>query len=222
LPYFELSKEEINFPPAYFSDIDGLVAVGGDLSVKRLILAYNSGIYFWHHPLKHIKWWSPDPRIILKLDDFEFPFQRFQILEKEFKVTYDTSLDKILEVCKKAHNKKEDMNNNWLTENAARSFLKLQQMRLVKSVAIWKDNELVGGLFGITIGKIFFGEYLFSMTENADEFALLNLVKLLKNEEFEIADLQKETMLFTDFEFDEMSRMEYISLCQENAKKNGM
>ena len=111
------------------------------------------------------------------------------------------------------------MNNNWLTENAARSFLKLQQMGLVKSVAIWIGNELVGGLFGIVIGKIFFGEYLFSMAENADEFALLNLVKLLKNEEFEIADLQKETMLFTDFEYDEMSRLEYISLCQENAKK---
>lgn len=219
MPYFELSKEEINFPPAYFSDIDGLVAVGGDLSVKRLILAYNSAIYFWNHPLKHIKWWSPDPRIILKLHDFEFPFQRFQNLQKEFNVTFDTSLDKILEACKNIYNQKEDMNNNWLTENAARSFLKLQQMGLVKSVAIWIGNELVGGLFGIVIGKIFFGEYLFSMAENADEFALLNLVKLLKNEEFEIADLQKETMLFTDFEYDEMSRLEYISLCQENAKK---
>ncbi len=218
MPYFELSKNEINFPPAYFSDIDGLVAVGGDLSVERLILAYNSGIYFWHHPLKHIKWWSPDPRIVLKLVSHDFPKERFEILKKEFRYSYNTSFEKVLDACKKVYNNKNEMNNNWLTENAVRSFLQLHETGLAKSVEIWKDDELVGGVFGVSIGNIFFGEYLFSMAKTADEFALLCLIKQLQEHKFEWIDMQKETMAFNDLEVDEISRIEYVTLCQENGK----
>jgi len=218
LPYFELSKNEINFPPAYFSDIDGLVAVGGDLRFERLILAYNSGIYFWHHPLKHIKWWSPDPRIVLKLISYNFPQERFEILKKEFRYSYNNSFEKVLDACKKVYNIKNEMNNNWLTENAVRSFLKLHEMGLAKSVEIWKNEELVGGVFGVSIGKVFFGEYLFSMTKKADEFALLCLIKQLQEHKFEWIDLQKETMACNDLEVDEISRIEYVTICQENGK----
>lgn len=218
MPYFELSKNEISFPPAYFSDIDGLVAVGGDLSVERLILAYNRGIYFWHHPLKHIKWWSPDPRIVLKLVSYDFPKERFEILKKEFRYSYNTSFEKVLDACKKVYNIKNEMNNNWLTENAVRSFLHLYKMGLAKSVEIWKNDELVGGVFGVSIGKIFFGEYLFSMTKKADEFALLCLIKQLQEQKFEWIDLQKETMACNDLEVDEISRIEYVTVCQENGK----
>lgn len=217
MPYFELSKDEISFPPAYFSDIDGLVAVGGDLLVERLILAYNSGIYYWHHPLKHIKWWSPDPRIILKLDSFDFPKDRFLVLKNEFNFTFNNSFEKILETCKNVFNIKNEMNNHWLTENAARSFLKLHEMGLAKSVEIWKNETLVGGLFGVAIGTIFFGEYLFSLTKKADEFAILCLVNNLKDKGYRFIDMQKETMLFDDLEYDEISRIEYVTICQENA-----
>lgn len=218
MPYFELSKNEINFPPAYFSDIDGLVAVGGDLRFERLILAYNSGIYFWHHPLKHIKWWSPDPRIVLKLISYNFPQERFEILKKEFRYSYNNSFEKVLGACKKVYNIKNEMNNNWLTENAVRSFLQLHEMGLAKSVEIWKNEELVGGAFGVSIGKVFFGEYLFSMTKKSDEFALLCLIKQLQEHKFEWIDLQKETMACKDLEVDEISRIEYVTVCQENGK----
>lgn len=217
MPYFELSKDEISFPPAYFSDIDGLVAVGGDLSVVRLLLAYNSGIYFWHHPLKHIKWWSPDPRIVIKPKSFDFPTHRFHALKNEFTFTFNTSFEKVLDTCKQVYNNKNEMNNNWLSENAARSFLELHKMDLAKSVEIWKNNDLVGGLFGVALGDIFFGEYLFSLENHADEFAVLCLLKKFEEQPFQIVDLQKETMLVEGLDFDEISRIEYVMSCQENA-----
>lgn len=219
MPYFDLSKEEIAFPPAHFADLDGLVATGGDLSVQRLVLAYNSGIYYWHFPLKQIKWWSPDPRTVLVLDSFKFSPDRLQHLEGQFTALLSNDLEQVFRACQKFYNIRDRMDNNWLSERAFRSFMELHQKGLVQVVEVWKDNLLVGGLFGVAIGKMFFGEYLFSEEQDAGEFALLFLIKNLKEKEFYLIDMQKETMLTAGFEYDELSRIEYVSLCKENAEK---
>jgi len=219
LPYFELSKEEITFPPAYFADTDGLIAVGGDLSLERLLLAYNSGIYYWNFPLKHIKWWSPDPRIVLQLDSFNLSQNRLNTLQRQFTVSFNSDFENLLNYCKQVYNNKDKMSNEWLTERAVRTFLELYKKGLAYSVEIWKDSKLVGGLFGVAIGKLFFGEYIFSNVENADEIAILYLIKTLKHKGFKLIDVQKETMFFNGIECDEMSRIEYVNICKENAEK---
>ena len=160
MPYFELSKDEIAFPPAYFADIDGLVAVGGDMTVERLLLAYNSGIYYWHYPLKHIKWWSPDPRIVLMIDSFELSENRLDNLQDEFRVGVNTNFEKVLRLCQQVYNIQDSMSNEWLSERAVRSFLELHKKGFAHAVEVWKGDQLVGGLFGVAIGKLFFGEYL--------------------------------------------------------------
>ncbi len=219
MPYFELSKDEITFPPAYFGDLDGLVAVGGDMSIERLLLAYNSGIYYWHYPLKHIKWWSPDPRIVLMIDSFELSENRLDKLQDELTVSINNNFEKVLRLCQQVYNIQDSMSNEWLSERAVRSFLELHKKGFAHSVEIWKEDQLVGGLFGVAIGKLFFGEYLVSSVENADELALLYLVGKLKEKEFELLDMQKETVFFEGVAFDELSRIEYVAVCKENAEK---
>ena len=220
MPYFELSKDEINFPPGYYADIDGLLAIGGDLSAERLLLAYNSGIYYWHYPLKHIKWWSPDPRIVLKVKEFNLSGSRLEYLQNKFTICLNTDFEKVLRSCQQVYNIKERMNNEWLTERAVRSFLELHKRGYANAIEVWEGDHMVGGLFGVAIGKMFFGEYIFSTVKEADEAAILFLIRKLKEKGFQLIDIQKETMFFEGIEYDEVSRIEYVNICKENAEKS--
>ena len=218
MPYFELSKDKVTFPPAYFADNEGLVAVGGDMICERLLLAYNSGIFYWHYPLKHIKWWSPDPRTVLLLDARAYPAQRLRTLKERFTVTFDTAFEKTLRQCQEMYNLKDQMSNEWLSERAFRTFLELHQRGYAHSVEVWQDEELIGGLFGVAIGKLFFGEYVFGRVQEADEFAVLSLIKKLKDQRFHLIDMQKPTVFFEGLEYDELSRMAYVDTCKKNAE----
>ena len=219
MPYFELSKDEITFPPAFFADNEGLLAVGGDMAVERLLLAYNNGIFYWHYPLKHIKWWSPDPRTLILLDSFDFPEERIISLKKNYKVTFNTDFERALRLCQQVYNIQDRMNNEWLSERSFRTFLELHQKGFAHSVEIWKNKQLVGGLFGVAIGKLFFGEYKFGIMEKADEFAILSLLKKLSDEKFLLIDMQKPTIFLDGLEYDELSRIEYVGICKDNAEK---
>jgi len=219
VPYFELKKDDTNFPPAYFADIDGLLAVGGTMSIERLLLAYNSGIFYWHYPLKHVKWWSPDPRIVVKPDGFEIPRSQWESLNEEFTVTVDTDFEQVLRGCQKVYNIDGQMDNRWLTERMVRIFIKLKELGKAHSVEVRKDGQLVGGLFGVAIGKLFFGEYLFSNVDGADELAVLYLVNRLKDQDYRLLDMQKHTFFLSGIEYDEMPRLEYVDICKENALK---
>ena len=217
MPYFELKKDDTTFPPAYFADIEGLLAVGGTMSVERLLLAYNSGIFYWHYPLKHIKWWSPDPRIVVKPEGFEIPESRWESLNNEFTVTVDTDFEQVLRGCQQGYNIDGQMDNRWLTERMVRIFTELHSMKKAHSVEVWKDGKLVGGLFGVAIGKLFFCEYLFSTVHGADELAVLYLIHRLKNQKYRLLDMQKQTFFLPDIDYDEMARLEYVDICRENA-----
>ncbi len=221
MPYFELSKEKITFPPAYFAAIDGLIAVGGDMSVERMQLAYNSGIYYWHHPLKRIQWWSPDPRIVLMIDSFVLSEKRMTLLNEEFKVSINTSFESVLRLCQQVNNIDDEMGPEWLSERAVRTFLELHKRGFAHSVEVRRADQLVGGLFGVAIGKLFFGEYLVSIVDSADELALLHLVKRLKDKEFELMDMQKETLFFEGIDYNELARIDFVARCKENAEKHG-
>ena len=219
MPYFELSKADFSFPPAYFAANDGLVAVGGDMDIRRLLVAYNNGIYYWHYPLKHIKWWSPDPRTVILLDAFKVSEDRLTRLENQFTCHITTDFEKVLRLCQRVYNIKDRMSETWFSERAFRTFLELHQKGYAQAVEVWKDTELVGGIFGVGIGKIFFAEYLFGKEKFADELALLCLIKELKEKGYQLIDMQKPTAFFEGIEYDELSRIEYVSICKKNSEK---
>ena len=219
MPYFELKKDDTNFPPAYFADIEGLLAVGGTMSAERLLLAYNSGIFYWHYPLKHIKWWSPDPRIVVKPESFDIPKSRWESLNRKFKVSVDTEFDQLLRGCQQTYNIDGQMDNSWLTERMVRIFNDVHSMGKAHSIEVWNGGELVGGLFGVAVGKLFFGEYLFSTMEGADELAVLYLITKLKHQKYRFLDMQKPTFFLPNIDYDEMARLEYVDICKENALK---
>jgi len=153
------------------------------------------------------------------IDSFELSDKRLDILQDELTVSINTNFEKVLRLCQKVYNIEDSMSNEWLSERAVRSFLELHNKGFAHSVEVWKEDQLVGGLFGVAIGKLFFGEYLVSIVENADELALLYLVRKLKEKDFELVDMQKETVFFEGIEFDELSRIEYVAVCKENANK---
>ena len=143
---------------------------------------------------------------------------RLQTLKERFTVTFDTAFEKTLRQCQEMYNLKDQMSNKWLSERAFRTFLELFQQGYAHSVEVWQDAELVGGLFGVAIGKIFFGEYVFGRVQEADEFAVLSLIKKLKDQQFHLIDMQKPTVFFEGLEYDELSRMAYVDTCKKNAE----
>jgi leucyl/phenylalanyl-tRNA--protein transferase len=217
LPYFELSKSENNFPPAYFADNDGLLAVGGELSAEQLLKAYKSGVYFWNHPLKHVKWWSPDPRIVIDIPNFDFGIEPYT--DPDYRITFNQNFTAVINTCKQCYNIKEVMDNRWLTERMDRVYHELHQSGYAHSAEVWQDEDLVAGIIGIAIGKIFFVEYLFSSVKNGDVFALESLLQALNKREFILADMQKASLFMEEFSFDEISRLSYLDICKTNSEE---
>jgi leucyl/phenylalanyl-tRNA--protein transferase len=217
LPYFEISEQTPEFPPAYFADSDGLVAVGGDLTPDRLLQAYAAGIYFWHHPMKRIQWWSPDPRLVIRIKDFE-PSADFHELQKLYSYKWNNDLSAVLAFCKQVHNGNGHWTHASVTGRMARCYEALHQRGFLKSAAVYRENILVAGIIGVALGRMFFGEYLVSSESEANRFAMLSLLETLKSENFEIIDLQKESMALEGIIPDEMSRLEFVNLCKEKTK----
>lgn len=176
MPFFQLSETDKNFPPAHFADQEGMIAVGGDLSPERLINAYGSGIYFWFGPMDLIKWWSPDPRVVLFTAD---------VLESELDTenqrhfTLDEWFEPLMRACQEVQNKKP-MNEYWITEEMAGSYLGLFEQGKAHSAEVWEGENLIGGVFGISVGRLFFAEYLLGKDILADTYALQNLALWLK------------------------------------------
>lgn len=216
MPYFELSKSDNNFPPAYFADNDGLLAVGGELTAALLLKAFENGIYFWNHPLKHVKWWSPDPRIVVDIPNHDFDKGLFA---NDFSIEFNSNFTGVINKCKAVYNNKEAMDNRWLTERMDRVYHELHQSGYAHSAEVWQDEDLVAGIIGIAIGKIFFVEYLFSAVKNGDVFALESLLQALNKREFILADMQKASMFMEEFSFDEISRLSYLDICKTNAEE---
>jgi len=215
MPIFNLAKEETNYPPAQYADSEGLLCEGGGLSPEQLINAYKSGLYFWFDPMRYIKWWSPDPRIVLFPENLDVP----TYLQNEFKtfnysVTFNKDLEAVMRFCQSVENKAE-MNPAWITERTIRVFKAMEEAGHVRTVEVWKEEELVGGLFGVAIGKVFFGEYICATEKYAAEYALVKLSEMLKTKDFKLIDLHKDTNETIDIGLSEISRNEYLAMVKE-------
>ncbi len=205
--------DKVNFPPVEDALEDGLLAMGGDLSQQRLLLAYKSGIFPWYEgdlPL----WWCPDPRFILFPDELKVSKSMKQLLKKNiFKFTVDKAFEAVIHHCK---NKIRGVQfGTWITDEVENAFIKLHHAGFAHSAETWMNNELVGGLYGIRLGKIFFGESMFSLESNASKFAFINYVQLLQKENIALIDCQVYTEHLESLGARMIERKKFISLLEK-------
>lgn len=190
MPLFSLDKELI-FPPVELSEPDGLLAVGGDLSVERLLLAYRSGIFPWYEG-EHILWWSPDPRFVLFPEELAISKSMRSVIKKGlFTFTTNKAFAEVIGNCKSTARKDQD--STWISDEVKIAYTALHHRGFAHSAEAWEDGKLVGGLYGVRLGKIFFGESMFSHASNASKFAFINYVELLKKEGVQLIDCQVYT-----------------------------
>jgi leucyl/phenylalanyl-tRNA---protein transferase len=166
---------------------EGLLAYGGDLSVERLLLAYKSGIFPWYNAGEPILWWAPDPRFVLFLDEFKLR-KSLKKRMKHFEVRYDTSFVQVMQACGSIS--REGQEGSWIIPELIEAYSHLYDMGYAHSIEAWQEGELVGGLYGIVIGKMFFGESMFAKVRDASKVAFATLIERLKDEGFEMIDCQ--------------------------------
>ena len=184
-----LLTEELWFPPVSETHDSGIIAVGGDLSTERLLLAYNSGIFPWFEDGEPITWWSPEWRMVLFLDDLKISKSMRNILNRDvFKVTFNQDFKAVISNCQSV--KREGQNGTWITDDMIAAYCKLHELGHAQSVEVWQNNELVGGLYGVDLGHVFCGESMFSKVSNASKVAFIHLVQKLKKEGCLLLDCQ--------------------------------
>jgi leucyl/phenylalanyl-tRNA--protein transferase len=217
VPYFELKKGETGFPPAHFADLDGLLAVGGDMTSAQLIRGYESGVYYWHHPMKHIKWWSPDPRLVLETDSFpaEGP-----LLPEGYSTSVGTDFEALLRLCQQTYNEKEAMGPAWLSERMFRIFMELFGKGMVHAQEIRTEGRLAGGFFGICLGDLCFGEYTAGPASGAGLYAIAAAVPELRKKGIRLIDMQKETARVGGLDYGEISRPAFVDFCRQAGEKH--
>jgi leucyl/phenylalanyl-tRNA--protein transferase len=191
MPIYRL-VEELVFPPPEYADPSGLLAVGGDLSSERLLEAYRVGIFPWYSDDQPILWWSPDPRFILNLDEFRVSHSLRKTLNKKiFKVSFDRAFEEVIGAS--AAVARRGQKGTWITEEMQEAYIRLHGLGYAHSVETWFEKQLVGGLYGVSLGRAFFGESMFHFKTDASKVALATLVQRLKAWEFHFIDAQMTT-----------------------------
>lgn len=181
--------KDLYFPPAEETSPEGIIAVGGDLSPERLLLAYRNGIFPWYNEDEPILWWCPEERMVLFFEDLRITKSMRNILNRnEFKVTFNTAFEEVILNCQQSARKEQD--GTWITNDIVKAYLKLHELGYAKSIEVWKNEELVGGLYGIDLGDVFCGESMFSKVSNASKIAFIHLAKQLELANYKILDCQ--------------------------------
>ena len=184
----QISKA-LYFPPVNQSSFEGILAVGGDLSPERLLLAYKSGIFPWFNPGEPILWWAPKSRMVLYFEDLTISKSMRNVLNRNtFKVTFNQDFRAVISNCSTI--KREGQRGTWISQEMIEAYCKLNEMGIAKSVEVWQENQLVGGLYGIDLGNVFCGESMFSKVSNASKVAFISLAQDLKNENYKVLDCQ--------------------------------
>ena len=191
MPIFRLNKE-LEFPDPSYAEDEGILAIGGDLSIDRLILAYANGIFPWPRKGAPLLWWSPDPRMVMYPDQMKVSKSLKQLIRSnKYTYTYDKDFASVIRHCATIPRMGQD--GTWITKDMLKAYLKLNREGFAHSVETWHEGELVGGLYGVSLGKVFFGESMFSSMRDASKYAFYHLVQVLKQWDFELIDAQQDT-----------------------------
>ena len=204
--------QNLFFPPVEQADKTGILAIGGDLSVPRLILAYKSGIFPWFNKEEPILWWAPSKRMVVFPEEYKVNKTMRNILNRNmFTVTFNQNFLEVITSCKDIFRK--DQQGTWISDSIIESYTKLYELGLARSVEVWKDQQLVGGLYGVDLGNgIFCGESMFSKESNASKVAFISLVKELKDKNYLLLDCQVYNDHLHNLGAFEIPRTEYMKI----------
>lgn len=203
--------QDIVFPPVDHAEEWGGLALGGDLSPERLLLAYRSGIFPWYEEDQPIIWHAPDPRFVLFPEKLHVPRSLRPVLnQKKFTITYDTAFREVIRNCQQT--KRPGQPGTWITEEMLEAYCQLHEIGFAHSVEAWQEGELVGGLYGISIGNAFFGESMFSRVNNASKAAFITKVRDLCHQGLDFVDCQVHTPHLDRLGAEEIPRAHYMQL----------
>ncbi|NVO20727.1 MAG: leucyl/phenylalanyl-tRNA--protein transferase [Bacteroidetes bacterium] len=215
-----ISKKDLYFPDPDEADDSGLLAVGGDLCKDRLLLAYSTGIFPWYEQGMPILWWSPDPRMVLFPHKMIISHSLRQAIRKEsFRITFDREFEKVIREC--SNTPRRDQDGTWITSEMKAAYYRLHLAGYAHSIEAWLDDILVGGLYGVSMGRAFFGESMFHTETNASKVALFHLVEKLKEWDFAIIDAQVYTNHLESLGGELIPRDRYLSILGPAIRKPG-
>jgi len=216
MPIYRLC-EDIIFPPPELASGNGVLAVGGDLSPRRLVEAYRNGIFPWYSDGDPIIWWSPDPRYVLFPDELRVSRSMRQVMRRAvFEISFDRDFRAVIEACRT--NRRRHEKGTWITDDMLEAYSELHDLGLAHSVEAWKDGTLAGGLYGVSLGGCFFGESMFAAVSNASKAAFIALMERLRARGFTLVDCQVHTAHLESLGARGMPRAEFMRLLAEALK----
>ncbi|NOQ65531.1 MAG: leucyl/phenylalanyl-tRNA--protein transferase [Methyloprofundus sp.] len=214
LTFLDPNQADEDFPPIALAetDPDGLLAVGGCLSSTRLINAYTQGIFPWYSEGQHILWWSPDPRLVVMPDKVHISKSLKKTLRKQvFQITFDTAFAEVIQACAEP---REDELGTWLLDEMQQAYVRLHKEGHAHSVEAWCDGELVGGLYGIAIGQVFFGESMFHRKTDASKVAFITFAEQLFDWGYQLIDCQVHSPHLVSLGAEEIPRTQFAAALQ--------
>jgi len=220
MPVYLLS-EALEFPPPRLASPEGLLAVGGDLNIERLLAAYAQGIFPWFSEDEPILWWSPDPRLVLFPHEFKLSKSLKKIINRSlFDITIDQAFPRVISEC--AQTRVTQNEPTWIVGDMIDAYCRLHEAGFAHSVEAWQEGELVGGLYGVSLGKCFFGESMFATVSNASKVAFARLVDFLTSHAFQMIDCQVTTQHLISMGAREIPRDRFLTLLQAAVKEPSM
>ena len=215
LAVFWLDEDDLSFPPPEEADEDGLLAVGTDLRPERVLEAYRSGVFPWFEEDGHFFWFSPDPRAVLFPADLKVhKSMRSVFNQQKFSYTFDQHFKAVMEAC--ASTRRPGQSGTWITPAFVDAYVRLHQMGYARSVEVWESDRLVGGLYGILIGKVFFGESMFSIVPNASKAGFIRFVQELERSGVSLIDCQQDTEHLKSLGSRTIPRLDFLRLLEQH------
>lgn len=212
-----LESGNLSFPPPQqaLKEPNGLLAAGGDLSLERILAAYKLGIFPWYEAGQPIMWWSPDPRMVLFPEDLHISKSLNKTINKQlYQVTSNQHFSAVIAACSEQRGKNRE--GTWITDEMQSAYINLHKEGWAHSVEAWQDNKLVGGLYGLAIGEIFYGESMFSISNNASKIAFVSLAQSLQKQGFKIIDCQISSKHLASLGAQEITRVDFMKLISAN------
>lgn len=214
MPVFELQNENLIFPPVHLAEPDGLLAIGGDLSINRLLEAYQNGIFPWYADNYPIMWYSPNPRFVLFPQKLKVSKSMRNLFNRNaFEVTYNQNFKEVVEQCSQVP--RVGQNGTWITDEMKQAYTNLHLKGWAHSVEVWENKKLVGGLYGLAMGKVFFGESMFSKVSNSSKYGFILLVENLIKLNVGLIDCQVYTKHLESLGAENISRHDFIELLEK-------
>jgi len=212
--------QHYQFPDPEDADENGLVAVGGDLSINCLLSAYRKGIFPWFSAGDPILWWSPNPRMVIQPEKLHLSRSNRKLFKKHpYRITFDQSFAQVINACAQPRSTDQTgETGTWITDEMQAAYIKLHQQGFAHSVECWQEDKLCGGLYGVAIGSVFFGESMFSSVQGASKIALISLIKQLHQWQFTLIDCQMSSKLMILLGAYEITRSEFTQQIVEAAK----